>query len=69
MSINHSSDVATTKSDPVFLHIKARMTDVIWVDGSARNPKIPTLFQVADIDSSVINWIKADLVTNICPRV
>ena len=81
MSIDHSSDVATTKSDPVFLHIKARMnvidedgknwrmTDVIWVDGGARNPKIPTLFQVADIDSSVINWINADLVTNICPRV
>ena len=70
------------KSDPVFLHVKAgmtvivsgtegawRMADVIWVDGGARNPKVPTLFQVADVDTGVINWINADLVTHICPRV
>lgn len=25
--------------------------------------------QVADFDASVINWINADLVTHICPRV
>ena len=41
----------------------------IWVDGGARNPKVPTLFQVADVDTGVINWINADLVTHICPRV
>ena len=46
-----------------------RMADVIWVDGGARNPKVPTLFQVADVDTGVINWINADLVTHICPRV
>ena len=45
------------------------MAAVIWVDGGARNPKVPTLFQVADVDTGVINWIKADLVTHICPRV
>ena len=69
------------KSDPVFLHVKAgmtvivtdmegawRMADVIWVDGGARNPKVPTLFQVADVDTGVINWINADLVTHIVPR-
>ena len=33
------------------------------VDGGARNPKVPTLFRVADIDTGVINWINADLVT------
>jgi hypothetical protein len=37
--------------------------------GVARNPKVPTLFQVADVDTGVINWINADLVTHICPRV
>ena len=47
----------------------ASMADVIWVDGGARNPKVPTLFQVADVDTGVINWINADLVTHICPRV
>ena len=45
------------------------MADVIWVDGGARNPKVPTLFQVADVDTGVINRINADLVTHICPRV
>ena len=46
-----------------------RMADVIWVDGGARKPKIPTLFQVVNVDTGVINWINADLVTHICPRV
>ena len=45
-----------------------RMADVIWVDGGARNPRVPTLFQVAEVDTGVINWINADLVTRICPR-
>ena len=46
-----------------------RMAYVIWVDGGARNPKVPKLFQVADVDTGVINWVNADLVTHICPRV
>ena len=82
MSVDHASAVATPKPDPVFLHVKARMTviftdtdgawlmaDVIWVDGGARKPKVPMLFQVADVDTGVINWINADIVTQICPRV
>ena len=73
--------VAAPKSDPVFLHVKAamtvivtntegawRMADVIWVDGGARNPKVPTLLQVADVDTGVINRVNADLVTHIVPR-
>ena len=43
------------------------MADVIWVDGGARNPKVPTLFQVADVDTGVINWVNADLLTHIVP--
>ena len=82
MSAGHSSGVATPKTDPVFLHVRAgmtvivtdtegawRMADVIWVDGGARNPKVPTLFQVADIDTGVNNWDNTDLVTHIVPRV
>ena len=84
MSVDHSSGVAAPKADPVFLHVKSgmtvivtdtdtdgawRMADVILVDGGARNPKVPTLFQVADVDTGVINWVNADLVTHICPRV
>ena len=77
MADDHGSGVATPTSDPVFLHVKLgmtvivadtdgawRMADVIWVDGGARNPKIPTLFQVADVDTGVINWVHADFVTH-----
>ena len=79
MSVDHASAVAAPKSDPVFLHVKQgdaviieegndwRMADVIWVDGGARNTKVPTLFQVADVDTGVINWVNADLVTHIVP--
>ena len=81
MSVDDASAVAAPKSDPVFVHFKAgmtvivedgsdwRMADVIWVDGGARNTKVPTLFQVADVDTGVINWVNADLVTHIVPSV
>ena len=81
MSVENASAVVAPKSDPVFLHVKAEMTvivtdtegawrmaDVIWVDGGARNSKVPTLFQVADVDTGVINWVDADLVSHIVPR-
>ena len=45
------------------------MADVIHVDGGAGNPKLPTLFQVADLDLGVIRWVCADLVTHIVPSV
>ena len=80
MSVDHASAVAAPKTDPVFLNFKPgmcvivtdtdrawRMADVIWVHGGARNPKVPTLFQVADVDTGVINWVNADLVTHIVP--
>ena len=82
MVVNHSSSISAPKSDPVFLRVKSgmtvvvtgtdgawRMADVIWVDGGARSPKIPTLFQVADVDTGVVNWVNADFVTHIVPRV
>ena len=80
MSIDHANGVAAPKADPVFLHVGAgmrvivddgsdwRMADVIWVDGGARNPKVPTLFQVADVDTGTITLVNADLVTHIAPR-
>ena len=58
MSVDHASAVAATKSDAVFMHLKAGMTvivtdtdrarpvaDLIWVDGGARNPKAPPCFR------------------------
>ena len=67
--------------EPIFLSVRAGMTvicgstdsddwwmaDVIHVDGGARDPKVLTLFQVADVDSGVIRWVCADLITHIVP--
>ena len=82
MTVEHASGISAPKSDPVFLRVKLgmsvivtdtdgvwRMADVIWVDAGARNPMTPTLFQVADVDTGVINWVNADLVTHIVPSV
>ena len=63
MHVKPSDAVVITDSDGAW-----RMADVIWVDGGARNPQDPTLFQVADVDTGVINWVNADLVTHIVPR-
>ncbi|WP_186497613.1 DUF3104 domain-containing protein [Synechococcus sp. TAK9802] len=81
MMVDRGSSVSAPKSDPFFLHVKSgmtvivtdtdgawRMADAIWVDGGARNPKTPMLFQVADVDTGVINWVTADFVTHIVPR-
>ena len=43
------------------------MGQVIHCGGAARDPSIHNLFQVADVDSGVIRWINADLVTHILP--
>ena len=44
------------------------MADVLHVDGGARDPGVPTLFQVADVDDGTIRWVCADLVTHIVHR-
>ena len=82
MSIDHASCVSPPKTDPVFLHVKAgmaviikntdgtwRMADVVNVIGSAKSPKVPKFFQVIYVDNHVTNWVNADLVTHIVPRV
>ena len=81
MSVDHASAVAAPKADPAFLQVKAGMTvivtdidgawhmaDVIWGDGGARNLKIPTLLQVAGVDTGVIDQVNPDLMNHICPR-
>ena len=81
MSFDHASGLAAPQSDPVFLHVRAsmtvivddgsdwRMADEIWVDGGAKNLKIPILFQAGDFRTGDINWSNTDLVTHILPRV
>ena len=45
------------------------MGEVIHCGGAARDPSIHNLFQIADVDSGVIRWVNADLVTHILPSV
>ena len=80
MSVDHSR-IPLAGSQPVFLSVRAGMTviigidtsddwwmaDVLHVDGGARDPLVPTLFQVADVDDGTIRWVCADVVTHIVP--
>jgi len=45
-----------------------RIGRVIHCGGGARNSKIYNLFQIADVDTGVIRWVNADLVTHIIAR-
>ena len=65
MSVDHSVVTERPSRDPLFLHVKAGMTviveengdwwmaDVIHVIGSVKNPKNPSFFQVADVETGV----------------
>ena len=45
------------------------MGQVIHCNGAALDLKIHNLFQIADVDSGVIRWVNADLVTHILPAI
>ena len=38
------------------------MGEVIFVEGSARDPKAPSLFQIAYVDTGVVRWWNVDCV-------
>ena len=38
------------------------MAEVLYTEGSARDPEAPSLFQVIDIDTGVIRWVNADCI-------
>ena len=42
-------------------------SQVIHCGGAAWELKVHNLFQIADVDSGVIRWVNADLVTHILP--
>ena len=41
------------------------MGEVIFVKGSARDPKAPLLFQIAVLDTGVLRWWNADCVQKV----
>ena len=38
------------------------VAEVIFAEGSARDPYSPSLFQVWNVDTGVVSWINADLI-------
>ena len=79
MSVDHGD--LTVKAEAPFLHVRPGhfvivggdhldqgdwwMGQVIFCEGSSRHPKLPSLFQVADVDTGVIKWINADAVSDV----
>ena len=64
MAVDHGSGVSAPTSDPVFLHVKSGMTVIVTdTDGAWR------MADVIWVDTGVSNWVYADFVTHIVPRV
>ena len=38
---------------------------IIWAEGGARDPNTPTMFQIANVDTGVVEWINADEATRL----
>ena len=52
-----SGDVVIVWEDPSLVGTESKdwwMGQILWVEGGARDPKVPTLFQVSDVDTGVI---------------
>ena len=63
-----SGDVVIVWDDPALAGTESKdwfMGQILWVEGGARDPKVPTLFQVSDVDTGVIRWVNADQVQQI----
>ena len=63
-----SGDVVIVWDDPSLVGTESKdwfMGQILWVEGGARDPRVPTLFQISDVDTGVIRWINADCVQQI----
>ena len=43
------------------------MGQVIWCEGGARDPRVNTMFQVANVDNGEITLVNADAVSHVLP--
>ena len=41
------------------------LAEVLFCEGSARDPRAPSLFQVADVDTGALRWCNADCVQRV----
>ena len=63
-----SGDVVIVWDDPSLIGSESKdwwMGQILWVEGGARDPRVPTLFQISDIDTGVIRWVNADCIQQI----
>ena len=61
MIVQAQQQVARKSNDEWF------MGQVIWCEGGARDPRVNTMFQVANIDNGEITWLNGDVVTHVLP--
>lgn len=43
------------------------MVHVIWFEGRARDPRVNTMFQIANVDDAEIAWVEGDAITHVIP--
>ena len=43
------------------------MVQVIWFEGRARDPRVNTMFQIANVDNAEIAWVEGDAITHVIP--
>ena len=80
MRVDHSTGAKpSSKKDPPFLHVKLGMTvvvsegedwwmvDLIYMEGRSRDPKVPTLFQIACVNTWVSRWVNAYVMPHVVP--
>ena len=61
MIVQAQQQVAQKPTDEWF------MGQVIWCEGGARDPRVNTMFQVANVDNGEITWVNGDAVTHVLP--
>ena len=61
MIVQAQQQVAQKSTDEWF------MGQVIWCEGGARDPRVNTMFQVANVDNGEITWVNGDAVTHVLP--
>ena len=61
-------DIVVLWDDPRLMETDSTawwMGEVLFSDGSARDPKMPSLFQVGDVDTAEVHWVNGDCVQKV----
>lgn len=61
-------DIVVVWDDPRLMETDSTawwMGEVLFSEGSARDPKMPSLFQVGDVDTGEVQWVNGDCVQKV----